>query len=221
MSRRLDIENFTAEKLAWHQLISATPGLSLPAKAVAGLLLHDLNPLQGGAWRGQDSMSELLGVSERQLRRVLSELQKAGFLDIEIQKGRGRTKRYFATVPTGIELIRPKASERSENASESRPESGHPWQIKRTWMADYTFIPLKTLERRSGRRLIRRQPPQVFPDIRREELALIGPEKTASYLDSSFTDDFNPARLRRPGATRNLCQLRNDPELDDQVRAFD
>lgn len=202
MSRRLDLENFTAEKLAWHQLGSATPGLSLPAKAVAVLLLHDLNPLQGGAWRGQDSMSELLGVSERQLRRLLSELQKAGFLDIEIQKGRGRTNRYFATVPTGIELFRSKAAEVIEKARECTPEkripvSSYPAK-NRTPMTkkpdmdvrQYLYKPIK--DSRTPLRLSPKQVPVAArfsdPDIRREVLRLIGPEKTASYLDSAVWD---------------------------------
>lgn len=205
MSRRLDPDNFTAEKLAWHQLVSATPGLSLPAKAVAGLLLHDLNPLQRGAWRGQDSMSELLGVSERQLRRLLSELQKAGFLDIDIQKGRGRTNRYFATVPTGIELFRRKASECTEKAPQTgtekrTPTSSNPAQ-NRTPMTQkpdmdgrqYLYKPIK--ESRAPLRPSPKPTPVAAcfpnPDIRREVLALIGPEKTASYLDSAIWDSVS------------------------------
>lgn len=205
MSRRLDPDNFTAEKLAWHQLVSATPGLSLPAKAVAGLILHDLNPLQGGAWRGQDSMSELLGVSERQLRRLLSELQEAGFLDIEIHKGRGRTNRYFATVPTGIELFRPKASECTEKAPQTgtekrTPASSYPAQ-NRTPMTkkpdmdgrQYLYKPIK--DSRAPLRPSPKATPVVAcfpnPDIRREVLALIGPEKTASYLDSAIWDSVS------------------------------
>lgn len=56
MSRRLAPENFVAEKLAWHQRIASDPKISLQAKAVAGFILHDLSPCEGGAWRGQESM---------------------------------------------------------------------------------------------------------------------------------------------------------------------
>lgn len=147
-------------------------------------------------------MSELLAVSERQLRRLLSELQKAGFLDIEIQKGRGRTNRYFATVPTGIELFRPKVAEVSEKATNRGPEkrtSTSSYPVKnRTPMTkkpdmdvrQYLYKPIK-----DSRELLRMSPkptPVVArfpnPDIRREVLALIGPEKTASYLDSAIWD---------------------------------
>ncbi len=62
MSRLLDLENFVAEKLAWHQRIASDPTISLSAKAVAGFILHDLNASEGGAWRGQGSMAASLGV---------------------------------------------------------------------------------------------------------------------------------------------------------------
>ena len=41
MSRRLDPENFVAEKLAWRQRIASDPAISLQAKAVAGFIIHD------------------------------------------------------------------------------------------------------------------------------------------------------------------------------------
>lgn len=99
MSRRLDPENFVAEKLAWHQRIASYPKISLQAKAVAGFILHDLNPCEGGAWRGQESMATSLGVSPRQLRRLLDELKIANYLEIEVRKGRGRTNICRATLP--------------------------------------------------------------------------------------------------------------------------
>jgi hypothetical protein len=99
MSRRLDPENFVAEKLAWHQRIASDPKISLQAKAVAGFILHDLKPCVGGAWRGQESMATSLGVSPRQLRRLLEELKTVNYLEIEVRKGRGRTNICRATLP--------------------------------------------------------------------------------------------------------------------------
>ena len=99
MSRLLDPENFVAEKLAWHQRIASDPTVSLSAKAVAGFILHDLNASEGGAWRGQTSMAAGLGVSERQLRRLLDELEAASYLQVEVRKGRGRTNICRAILP--------------------------------------------------------------------------------------------------------------------------
>ena len=99
MSRRLDPENFVAEKLAWHQRIASDPTISLPAKAVAGFILHDLNPCEGGAWRGQERMATSLGVSPRQLRRLIEELQASDYLEVEVRRGRGRTNICRATLP--------------------------------------------------------------------------------------------------------------------------
>lgn len=99
MSRLLDPENFVAEKLAWHQRIASDPTVSLSAKAVAGFILHDLNASEGGAWRGQESMAVGLGISARQLRRLLDELEAASYLQVEVRKGRGRTNICRATLP--------------------------------------------------------------------------------------------------------------------------
>jgi len=202
MSRRLDLENFTAEKLAWHQLVSATPGLSLPAKAVAGLILHDLNLREGGSWRGMDSMGELLGVSVRHLRRLITELEVAGFLIKIVGKGKGNTNRYFATIPTGIELFRPQTSEVAEKDHDRRAEkrtSASSYSVEnRTPMTQkpdmdvrqYLYKPIK--DSRTPQRPSPKPTPVTArfpnPDIRREVLALIGPEKTASYLDSAIWD---------------------------------
>lgn len=100
MSHRLDPENFVAEKLAWHQRIASDPEISLQAKAVAGFILHDLNPSEGGAWRGQESMATSLGVSPRQLRRLLDELKAADYLEVEVRRGRSRTNICRATMPS-------------------------------------------------------------------------------------------------------------------------
>lgn len=97
MSRRLDPENFCAEKLAWHKRIMRDPAVSRSAKSVVSLLVHDLNPCVGGAWRGQDSMAASLGLSDRQLRRLLKQLETAAYLQIEVRKGRSRTNIYRAS----------------------------------------------------------------------------------------------------------------------------
>ena len=99
MSRRLELENFVAEKLAWHQRIMHDPAVCRSAKSVASLLLHDLNPSEGGAWRGQDSIAASLVLSDRQLRRLLKQLETAGYLQIDVRKGRSRTNIYRATLP--------------------------------------------------------------------------------------------------------------------------
>lgn len=116
MSRRLDPENFVAEKLAWHQRIASNPKISLQAKAVAGFILHDLNPCEGGAWRGQESMATSLGVSPRQLRRLLEELQTADYLEVEVRRGRGRTNICRATLPD-------EAAEASQNRSSATDQT--------------------------------------------------------------------------------------------------
>src|SRR5690606_9716529 len=123
MSRRLDPENFVAEKLAWHQRIASDPKISLPAKAVAGFILHDLNPGKGGAWRGQESMATSLGVSPRQLRRLLEELQTADYLEVEVRRGRGRTNICRATLPDEATEALQNRSSTTDQAREKRSQA--------------------------------------------------------------------------------------------------
>lgn len=100
MSRLLDVHNFVADKLAWHSRLMSDAALSLAAKGAGSLMLHDLNASQGGAWRGQESMAEKLGISSRQVRRALAELKAASYLEVDVGKGRGRTNVYRATIPS-------------------------------------------------------------------------------------------------------------------------
>jgi len=49
----------------------------------------NLSPRGSPLGRGQESMAASLGVSPRQLRRLLDELKTANYLEIEVRKGRG------------------------------------------------------------------------------------------------------------------------------------
>ena len=120
MSRRLDPENFCAEKLAWHKQIMRDPAVSRSAKSVVSLLVHDLNPCVGGAWRGQDSMAASLGLSDRQLRRLLKQLETAAYLQIEVRKGRSRTNIYRATLPDDAAGAPEKRTSTTDQTKEKR-----------------------------------------------------------------------------------------------------
>lgn len=99
MSRLLDLQDFVRDKLAWQHRALTDPALSVSAKSVAALMMHDLNVSQGGAWRAQDGIATLIGLSVRQVRRSLAELKAAGYLQIDVGKGRSRTNIYRATMP--------------------------------------------------------------------------------------------------------------------------
>ncbi|WP_299176948.1 helix-turn-helix domain-containing protein [uncultured Brevundimonas sp.] len=99
MSRLLDLQDFVRDKLAWQHRALTDPALSVSAKTVAALMMHDLNVSQGGAWRAQDGIAALIGLSVRQVRRSLAELKAAGYLQIDVGKGRSRTNVYRAMMP--------------------------------------------------------------------------------------------------------------------------
>ena len=197
MSRRLDDENFAAEKLAWHQRIARDPKISLQAKAAAGLILHDLNPCEGGAWRGQESMATSLGVSPRQLRRLLGELQNTHYLEVEVRRGRGRTNICRATVPdeaveasqnrsSATDQSRGKRSQATVQAPKNRTSAT---RKPVTGDRQYLYEPIKRYRAAESRRADGRvgTPARLIPfaqaDIRQAVVKIAGEDAAVSYLD--------------------------------------
>ncbi|KQP48187.1 hypothetical protein ASF31_02285 [Brevundimonas sp. Leaf280] len=197
MSRRLDPENFVAEKLAWHQRIASDPTISLQAKAVAGFILHDLNPCEGGAWRGQESMSTSLGVSPRQLRRLLDELQTADYLEVEVRRGRGRTNICRATVPDEAADAPQNRSSAADQTHEKRPQATAQTPEKRTSGTrkpvtgdrQYLYEPISNFRAAESRRhdVGAGTPARLLPfaqaDIRKAVVQIAGEGAAVSYLD--------------------------------------
>ena len=197
MSRRLAPENFVAEKLAWHQRIASDPKISLQAKAVAGFILHDLNPSEGGAWRGQESMASSLGVSPRQLRRLLEELQTADYLEVEVRRGRGRTNICRAIIPgeaaetpknrsSATDQTREKRSQATAQPSENRTSAT---RKPVTGDRQYLYEPIKRFRAAESRRPDSgaTTPAQLIPfaqaDIRQAVVQIAGEDAAVSYLD--------------------------------------
>lgn len=205
MSRLLDLENFVAEKLAWHQRIASDPTVSLSAKAVAGFILHDLNSSEGGAWRGQASMAAGLGVSERQLRRLLDELEAASYLEVEVRKGRGRTNICRATLPEERAVASESRTSTAAQAAEKRTPATVQAPKNRTSASrkpdmdvrQYLYDPIKrfpTPESRksaSGNRSLAQVDPFAQADIRATVIRLAGEGAAVSYLDPAAWDPDN------------------------------
>jgi hypothetical protein len=197
MKRRLNPENFVAEKLVWHQRIASDPKISLQAKAVAGFILHDLNPCEGGAWRGQESMATSLGVSPRQLRRLLEELQTADYLEVEVRRGRGRTNICRATFPgdaaeapqnrsSATDQIRKKRSQATAQTPENRTSAT---RKPVTGDRQYLYEPIKRFRAAENRRPDggAETPARLIPfaqtDIRQAVVQIAGEGAAVSYLD--------------------------------------
>lgn len=226
MSRLLDPENFVAEKLAWHQRIASDPTVSLSAKAVAGFILHDLNASEGGAWRGQESMAANLGVSARQLRRLLDELEAASYLQVEVRKGRGRTNICRAILPDERVVAPENRTSMAAQPVEKRTSMTVQAPKNRTSASrkpvmdvrQYLYDPIKRFPTPEGRRSGSGNGPlaQVDPfaeaDIRATVIRLAGEEATVSYLDPATWDaDNNRIVCASPMGFGRLCGLVGDP----------
>lgn len=198
MKRRLDPDAFVAGKLAWHERLTKDPSLSLPAKAVAGLILHDLNASEGGAWRGQTSMAAVLGVSDRQLRRLLNELQQAGYLTVAVRRGRGRTNICVAALPGDAQDANEKRSSAADLPSEKRTLTSAQPPENRTSASQkadadvrqYHYEPIRRSSAASGGASGGPSSRATFanPEIRNWVVALAGEGAAKSYLDPSTWD---------------------------------
>lgn len=198
MSRRLDPDNFTAEKLAWHRMVAFAPGLKSGAKAVAGMILHDLNAERGYAYRSQKELAKASYVGERQIRRQLTELEEAGFLEVERVPGDDETNHYFAIIPDGIELLRPKEPEVAKPAAKHRTSMSASKPKHRTSMSktpdtdvlQYLEEPIKEFRARKKPPIQSTRPTRRFPDeaIRRQIVAARSEAFARSYLDQASWD---------------------------------
>ncbi len=226
MTRRLDPENFIAEKLAWHQRIASDPTISLQAKAVAGFILHDLNPCEGGAWRGQESMSASLGVSPRQLRRLLEELKTANYLEIEVRKGRGRTNICRATIPDETASSPQNRSSATDQTREKRPQATAETPENRTSATrkpvtgdrQYLYEPIKRFRAAESRRPDggAATPARLIPfaqtDIRQAVVQIAGEGAAVSYLDHArWEPDERRILCTSPTAFARLKDLVGQP----------
>ncbi|WP_295194259.1 hypothetical protein [uncultured Brevundimonas sp.] len=226
MTRRLDPENFVAEKLAWHQRIASDPNISLQAKAVAGFILHDLNPCEGGAWRGQESMAASLGVSPRQLRRLLEELQTADYLEVEVRKGRGRTNICRATLPNEAAEAPQNRTSATDQTREKRPRATAQRPKNRTSATrkpvtgdrQYLYEPIKRFPAAESRRSDggTGTPARLIPfaqsEIRQAVVQIAGEGAALSYLDhAKWEPDERRILCTSPTAFARLKDLVGRP----------
>lgn len=195
----LDPENFVSAKFAWHQCIVRDPDLSLQAKAVAGFVLHDLNAREGYAWRGQEGMAEALGIGVRQLRRLMNDLSRAGYLQIEVRRGRGRTNICRATLPLERPSEPKKRSPAAAEPAEKRTEMSMQRGRNRTGLSKKPDVDGRRYLEDSIDKIARARrsvepskglpPPFERSDIRLLVRHLGGEAAAVSYLDGSRWDD--------------------------------
>lgn len=207
MSCLLDPQKFVGDKLKWHQRLSSDPTISLSAKAVAGFILHDLDADAGGAWRGQESMATKLGVSDRQLRRLLDELATADYLQIEVRRGRKRTNIYRATFPADQTEAAFERTSTADQTEENRTQVTVQMPKNRTYTTQKPDMGVRQSLYDSIRKPPARQrgpevPPAVAvqfpcPDVRQTVVSLAGEAATISYLDQATWD---------PAAQQILCR---------------
>jgi DNA-binding MarR family transcriptional regulator len=73
-------QNYTKERMAWHELILRDPDLKPSEKVVAGLIMHMINREQGYAYPAIEYLAEETQLSRSTLKRVLDQLRNLGWI---------------------------------------------------------------------------------------------------------------------------------------------
>ncbi|MCR5875701.1 helix-turn-helix domain-containing protein [Phenylobacterium sp. J426] len=91
-----------AFRIGWLEAVAAH-GFCGRETDVAVAMFNKFNPERGGAFTGLGWLSEVLGIEKRNLRRLIANLERAGYLRTA-REGRGaESSLYVPTLPRGVE----------------------------------------------------------------------------------------------------------------------
>ncbi|MBU2230748.1 MAG: hypothetical protein KKG69_05675 [Alphaproteobacteria bacterium] len=142
-------------------------------------------------------MATSLGVSPRQLRRLLEELKTANYIEIEVRKGRGRTNICRAILPDGAAEAPQNRSSAPDQTPEKRPQATAQTPEKRTSATrkpvtgdrQYLYDSINRFRAAESRRPDggAGTPARLIPfsqaDIRQAVVQIAGEGAAVSYLD--------------------------------------
>lgn len=142
-------------------------------------------------------MATSLGVSPRQLRRLIEELQTADYLEIEVRRGRGRTNICRATLPGEAAETPQNRSSATAQTSEKRSQATVQTPENRTSATQkpvtgdrqYLYKPIKRFRAAESRRPDggAGTPARLIPfaqiEIRQAVVQIAGEGAAVSYLD--------------------------------------
>jgi len=162
-------------------------------------------------------MAAGLGVSARQLRRLLDELEAASYLQVEVRKGRGRTNICRAILPDERAVASENRTSTAAQTVEKRTSATVQTPKNRTLASrkpdmdvrQYLYDPIRKFPA-SARRLVPRPGAVRFPclEIREFVVSIVGEDATVSYLDHAVWDPVVRRILcKSDTATTRLGQL--------------
>lgn len=97
-------KDWTSRRLAWIDAVAMDHRVSAEAFRLAHILgAKFMNPKTGDAWPSQETLAELLGIKERQVRKHLDALCAAGWIG-KRRGGKGKPNRYTMTGTQSADL---------------------------------------------------------------------------------------------------------------------
>jgi Helix-turn-helix domain len=88
------VTSFSSKRARWTERVARDQGLTHLAFRVAYLLGCHMNKVTGDAWPSQKLLARELGVTVRAVQVSLDALVAAGYLLVDVAKGRSHTNRY-------------------------------------------------------------------------------------------------------------------------------
>jgi hypothetical protein len=133
---------FTRRKLEWQEAIARDPDISHAACRIALVIGTFLNRKTGDAFPSQETLASILRTHARSVRRLIEQLERAGYLTKSEGGGRGHSNRYRPSLPsskTGTSASGFVNGTATENGDIVSPiggnKPGHPWQETGTFGA--------------------------------------------------------------------------------------
>jgi DNA-binding MarR family transcriptional regulator len=121
-------QNYTNERMAWHELILRDPHLKPSEKVIAGLIMHMINREQGYAYPTIETLAEETGLSRSTVKRVLDQLRNLGWIWTE-EVGRNRSLHYHLTYSRNRRTIIEEAKLARRNERKVRREKRDPRSV--------------------------------------------------------------------------------------------
>ena len=107
---------------AWRRAVRDDPSLGANAKHVALTLATYMDAAGGSCFPGVEEVTLKTGRGRRTVQYGLRELERAGYLCVDLHRGRGHTNSYQATFPGAENALRERrfASENAQGATGKR-----------------------------------------------------------------------------------------------------
>ncbi len=118
-------DEFTTKRARWLSRIAHDHDVSAVDFRVAFLIGGHINRKSGDAWPTQETIARLAGLKVRAVRNAIGRLADAGYLSVNVARGRGYTNRYSIKENRHDDAALSSDQDRHDDAAFSQDENRH------------------------------------------------------------------------------------------------